>query len=175
MTKEIETIALSNTEYFTIFKGSMINPNMGFFLEEDRPQVMGIPFLLPIDLNNHKVISADTSTRRTLNQGGISFVKDKIVPKYSTVLNVTGPSHSKISFTKVPCSISHYLIAVIIKDKNRLLPRYVFHMLSSLSQQMSLLAKGKKVPYIATREFVSLSMPLLSVERQTEIVEKMSF
>ena len=174
MTKEIETIALREQDYFTIKSGIAINPNAGMFWREGIRPSGSLPYLTPPDIHNNEIIEPNTNIRRLLNDDGIKHAHNKIIPPFSIVCIRSGHHCGKVAFATVSCAISSALFAIIVSDKNKLLPRYVFHMMNSQRNHIHLLGKGERIQHLFISEFKAISIPLLSIERQTEIIEKAS-
>ncbi len=172
MRKEIEAIALSNREYFTIQRGIAINPNSDMFWREGIRPHKSLPFVTPPDINSFEILTSNSSTRKNLNDEGVKHVQGKVIPPFSIICINAGPNCGKVCFTKVSCAISHYFFAIVVNDKNKLLPRYVFYMFKAALDQIRLMTKGAAVQHILRSELASLSIPLLNIERQTEIIEK---
>tara|TARA_B100000963_G_C22311058_1_gene530064 strand:+ start:35 stop:643 length:609 start_codon:yes stop_codon:yes gene_type:complete len=167
--RKIESISLSNEEFFEIKKGRFSKKGIDY-VERSVDLIDPVPHVMPVELNRFSIFSSLSQTRFCLKKDHADRLQ-RLVPERSILLSTISSSLGKASLCINPVSINQFVVGVIIKDKSILLPRYVLYMAGSARTQLHLMAKGG-VGHVTFNEILSLSIPLLNLERQREIIEK---
>ena len=168
---EVKPVPLSDENYFIISRGKTLSRQGNFFEDRNAFVQDRIPYLVPADLRN-PIISQNSRTRYILNENGYQAFTNNIIPPKSILICRNGPLLGKISRNTVRCSIDTGLTGITVKDTSSFLPDYVAIMLLSMNEQIKLLAEGRQFGYLRISFLVSLTIPLVDLDKQQEIINR---
>ena len=138
--RKIESISLSNENFFEIKKGRFSKKGIDY-VERSVDLIDPVPHVMPVELNRFSIFSSLSQTR---------FCLKKITPivykgwslRDLFCSSTISSSLGKASLCINPVSINQFVVGIIIKDKSVLLPRYVLYMAGGGRTQLHLMAKG---------------------------------
>ena len=168
---EVKPVPLSDENYFIISRGKTLSRQGNFFEARNAFVRDRIPYLVPADLRN-SIISQNSRTRYILNEHGYEAFANNIIPPKSILICRNGPLLGKVSRNTVSCSIDTGLTGITVKDTTSFLPDYVAIMLMSMKEPIKLLAEGRQFGYLRTSLLISLTIPLVSLEKQQGIINR---
>ena len=167
----VDSVTLGNKDFFNIKFSGRVSPR------DDSLWGGKTPYVSPIDMNRDDVVYEIIQTNKTLSDKGVVALGSNIIPPQSVVLVSKSFINSigRVAINQLPCGISDSLYGVVIKDHSVLLPKYVAYILASLKQQMHYFMKTSelsKMCYFSIKNLKSLSISLLDLSEQKEIIEK---
>ena len=119
--RKIESISLSNEEFFEIKKGRFSKKGIDY-VERSVDLIDPVPHVMPVELNRFSIFSSLSQTRFCLKKDHADRLH-RLVPERSILLSTISSSLGKASLCINPVSINQFVVGVIIKDKS--IPDYI--------------------------------------------------
>lgn len=123
-----------------------------------------IPWLTVDDIHDQgKYIS---ETRQHLTKLGLS--KTRIYPKDSVLICCTSASIGSFALAKIELSSNQQFNALVIKDKNVLIPEYLLYLVSMLKPKLLRVSGKTTFPFVSKSnlEGLTLKFPPISIQEE---------
>jgi type I restriction enzyme M protein len=156
-------VSLGNEELFDIVSG-------GTPSSKDEECWNGdVKWITLVDLPVSNFITEITDSERKISEKGLKTSSAKIVPPNSVIVS-SRATIGRIGINKVPLATNQGFKNIIIKDYQKVLPKYLALTLTGLVDQMERLASGGTFKEISKTNFKTLQIPLPPLDVQAEIV-----
>ena len=156
-------VSIGDSEIFRVESGGTPKSNVKEYWSGS------IPWATLVDLPATNFITEIRATQRTITELGLNKSSAKLIPENSVVVS-TRATIGRIAINRIPLATNQGFKNVVIKDLNRVIPKYVALMLTELVPTMEAWASGGTFKEISKSRFCELEIPLPPLEVQREIV-----
>ncbi|NJN97967.1 MAG: restriction endonuclease subunit M/S, partial [Anaerolineales bacterium] len=128
-----------------------------------------IKWITLVDLPASNFITEIIDSERKITEKGLKTSSAKIIPPNSVVVS-SRATIGRIGINKVPLATNQGFKNIIIKNYEKILPKYLALILTRLVGEMEKLASGGTFKEISKTNFKTLQIPLPPLDVQAEIV-----
>lgn len=163
---DFRAVCLGDQEYFDIESGGTPDTQNTSYWNG------GVNWATLADLPQTNFISEVVGTARTISDIGLQKSSAKLLP-IDTVLVSTRATIGRIAITKTPLATNQGFKNVIVKDKQKALPKFVAYALTTKVDEMKKMASGGTFAELSKTNFSRLEIPLPPISVQQDIVEEL--
>lgn len=149
----------------TVVNGSTpLRSNQGYWQDGDVPW-----FTIEDIRKNGRIVEGTLQhiTRRALDETSI-----KVVPKDSVLICCTA-SIGEHAIAKVPLATNQQFNALVVRDREKINPSFLFHLMPSIKGELMRLAGTTSFGFVSGKSLKSIELPLPPIEIQREIVTEL--
>lgn len=158
-------VELGNSELFQIESGG--TPST----KEDSYWNGNINWVTLVDLPQTNLITEINNSVKRISESGLKNSSAKLLP-IETIVVSSRATIGRIGISKIPLATNQGFKNITIKDKNKILPKFVAFVLTAKVEQMKQLASGGTFAEISKTSFSTIKIPLPPLSVQQEIVEE---
>ena len=159
-------VELADNEYFNIESGGTPDSKNMQYWDGN------VAWATLVDLPAENHITEIYDTRRKISDAGLKNSSAKLLPEGSILVS-SRATIGRIAISKIKIATNQGFKNVVIKDFNKVNPRFVAYMLTQLVGQMINMASGGTFKEISKSNFSRLKIPLPLLEVQNEIVAEL--
>lgn len=156
-------VSLGNQDFFSVESGGTPDSKIKEYWNGN------IYWATLIDLPSTDHISIIKQTERMITESGLANSSAKVIPVNSVIVS-TRATIGRVGINKIPLATNQGFKNIIIKDHQKVLPKFLAYMVKSLTPKMENFASGGTFREISKTNFCKLEIPLPAMEVQREIV-----
>lgn len=122
-----------------------------------------------VDLPANENVTTIDRTERTITEAGLKNSSAKLLPVESVLVS-SRATIGRIAINNIEIATNQGFKNIIIKDKNKVYHKYIAYVMTYLRSQMESLAIGGTFKEISKSNFMTLKIPLPTLEEQRAIV-----
>lgn len=160
---DIPLITLGDERYFSICSGGTPSST--------RPEYWGgnVKWITLVDLPADDYITEIHNTERTITETGLNNSNAKLLPINAVIVS-TRATIGRIGLAKTEVATNQGFKNIIIQDTSKIIPEYLAYVLTAKKSELTALASGATFKEISKENFCTIQIPLLSIEKQKQIV-----
>jgi len=128
-----------------------------------------VPWFTVSDIRNSgRVIN---ETEQYISRKAIDETSIRVIPKNSVLICCTA-SVGEYAINKIELTTNQQFNSLVIKDKSKLLPEYLFYLSSTFKDQLLAVSGKTSFDFVSVKKLKELKIPLPPLEKQQEIVDE---
>ena len=128
-----------------------------------------VPWFTVSDIRNSgRVVN---ETEQYISRKAIDETSIKVIPKNSVLICCTA-SVGEYAINKIELTTNQQFNSLVIKDKSKLLPEYLFYLSSTFKDQLLAVSGKTSFDFVSVKKLKELKIPLPPLEKQQEIVDE---
>ena len=164
-TNKYPLVSLGNKELFRIESGGTPDTKKPEYWNGE------IAWTTLTDLPAKDFVTFLADTERHITEAGLSSSSAKVLPP-ETILVSSRATIGRIALTQQPTSTNQGFKNIVVIDKNRVSPKYIAYVATSLVPHMVELASGGIFKEISKKNFSTLQIPLPPISIQHELTKE---
>lgn len=133
----------------------------------------GIKWATPTDLSKLKATHI-SGTERTLSKTGLENCAASLLPAGSIILSARAPI-GYLAITSEEMTFNQGCKGIVIKDKEKILPQYLYYFLKTKVKRMKELGSGSTFKELSQSDLKDIPIEIPSISKQNKIVEILSY
>ena len=128
-----------------------------------------VPWFTVSDIRNSgRVVN---ETQQYISKKAINETSIKVIPKNSVLICCTA-SVGEYAINKIELTTNQQFNSLVIKDKSKLLPEYLFYLSSTFKEQLLAVSGKTSFDFVSVKKLKVLKIPTPPLDKQQEIVDE---